>query len=245
MYWLDTLLISLIALGGLLGLWSGFVLQVARLLSMSLALSAAVFLNDPATQFLQEQVVVGAEPRVAQVAAYVTVFLLTYLILIYLARQLRKTVRTSELAWLDRVLGCLLSAGKVTAFLSALCLLAVHYPHPTTQEWAQNSTLVPVFAQGVDTTLSWLPEKYRPELGNGIPGLNPVLGGKEEKKSGKERAGDGKDRIRLELPGGGLGLGIQGLLPPGEEGLPDLNLRHLLMETELFDEKPAGAAEKK
>lgn len=207
MYWLDTLLLTLIGLGGLWGLWSGFVLQMARLVSMSLAVGAAVLLNEPVKQFLLEEVIVGADPRLAQGIAYGVVALLTFLILMYFARKLRRTVRTSELAWLDRWLGFLLSAGKVTAFLAVLCLLAERFPHEKTQGLVRESVLVPVFAQGAGTTISWLPERYQGELDSALSGLG----------KGKEGTGDRAREIPEGLrpllnPKGGAGIDLAGLL---------------------------------
>jgi membrane protein required for colicin V production len=180
MHWLDTLLLVLLGLGALLGLWTGFLWQVARLLSLSLALTATVCLNEPTSQLLRDNLLAGAEPRVAQVVAYIAVFLLAYLLIFYVARLVHHGVRTSDLEWLDRVLGCVFGLAKFALILSGLCLLAAHYPHPTAQAWLKESTLAPLFAKGLESGLTWVPERYRVELADGVAGLHRILGGKEK-----------------------------------------------------------------
>lgn len=185
MYWLDTLLVVLLSLGALLGLWTGFLWQVARLLSLSLAMAATIFLNEPTAAVLRENLLAGVEPRVAQVIAYIVVFLVSYLLVFYVARMVHHGVRTSELEWLDRVLGALFGAAKIALVLSGLCLLAAHYPHPTAQAWMKESTLVPLFARGLESGLTWVPDRYRVELAEGVEGLQRLLQAQDKKGEDK------------------------------------------------------------
>ncbi len=87
MYWLDTLLVALLALGAALGFYSGFLCQIARILTFAIALMATIAFNDPATRLCQEQFLQGADSRIAQATAYVLVFLLVYISL-FLATRL-------------------------------------------------------------------------------------------------------------------------------------------------------------
>src|SRR5438046_804870 len=104
MYWLDTLLLALVALGAVLGFVSGFLLQVRRLLSLRIALAATVAANETASRFCQEQLLRDADPRVSQVVAYVAVFLAVYLVLFLATRLLYEGIRATELVVLDRLL---------------------------------------------------------------------------------------------------------------------------------------------
>lgn len=178
MYWLDTLLLTLLALGGLLGLWSGFLWQVARLAALSLALSATVLCNVSAAAFLHEQLLVGAEPRLCQAVAYIAVFLIVYLAVFYFARMLHRGIQYSDMQWLDRLFGAVLGAGKISLVLAGLCLVATHSSHPTTQQCLKESRVAPLLAQGMEWTLIWVPEKYRGELAQGIQGFGEMFDSK-------------------------------------------------------------------
>lgn len=180
MYWLDTLLLSLLGLGALLGLWSGFLWQVARMAALSLALTAMVLCNESAAAFLHEELLTGMEPRVCQALAYVAVFLIVYLAVFYLARMLHRSVQMSDLEWLDRVCGALLGAVKICVVLAVLCLVAAHSSHPTMQDWLKESKIAPVLARGLQGALIWVPEKYRLELAQGIQGVGEMFEGKRE-----------------------------------------------------------------
>ena len=48
MYWLDSTILALLAIGALVGAWTGFLWQVARILSLALSLYAAILANDDA-----------------------------------------------------------------------------------------------------------------------------------------------------------------------------------------------------
>lgn len=175
MYWLDTLILSLLGLGALLGLWSGFLWQVARLAALSLALSAAVFCNESAAAFLRENMLAGAEPRIVQAVAYISIFLIVYLAVFYIARILHRGVQMSELRWLDRLCGAALGAAKICLVMSVLSLIATHSSHPATQECLKESRLAPVLAQGMEWTLHCIPERYRTELADGIQGMGEMF----------------------------------------------------------------------
>src|SRR5437016_3722714 len=101
MHWLDTLLLVLLALGGMLGFFSGFLWQIARIFSLGIALLATVAFNDQASRFCQEQLLREADPRIAQAIAYAMVFLAVYLVLFLATRLLYKGIRASELEMLD------------------------------------------------------------------------------------------------------------------------------------------------
>src|SRR6266446_185374 len=54
MYWLDTAILAALGLGAGLGLINGFLWQVARLLSLSLALAGTLLGNAPVAELLRE-----------------------------------------------------------------------------------------------------------------------------------------------------------------------------------------------
>ncbi|MFO0969562.1 MAG: CvpA family protein [Gemmataceae bacterium] len=180
MYWLDTAILSLLGIGALLGLWSGLLWQIARIVSLGLAFAITVVANESSAEFLHQHLLGGAEPRVAQGVAYVAVFLAVYLITFYIARVLHSAVQASDLEWLDRLLGAAFGAAKIAIVIAILCLFATHSTHPAPQTWLKESRLAPVFAQGLQTALALLPEKYRSEMIEGVKGLREILGEKVE-----------------------------------------------------------------
>jgi membrane protein required for colicin V production len=184
MHWLDSTLLALVGLGAGFGLWTGLLWQMARLVSLGAAFVATVIANDSAAAFLREHILVAAEMHVAQAVGYVVVFILVYLLTLQLARLLHHSIQTSDLEWLDRLLGAGLGAAKVGLVLSGLCLAGAHYPHPTTQDLLKESTLAPVLASGMESALAWLPEEYRTELALNWEGIAALFSGKNEKEQG-------------------------------------------------------------
>lgn len=176
MYWLDTLLLVLLALGAALGFYSGFLWQIARILTLGAAVFATVTCNDAAARFCREQMLRDADPRIAQVAAYISVFLGVYLILFLATRLLYQCIRAAELVLLDRLMGGLFGAAKVALVLGVCCLTASSYPHPTTRAWMAKSVLAPVFADGMEHGLVLIPDEYKENLRTTLVSLRDMLG---------------------------------------------------------------------
>ena len=56
MHWLDTTILVLLVVGATFGAMSGLLMQVARVVGLSVAVYAAIYLNEWATQALEEAV---------------------------------------------------------------------------------------------------------------------------------------------------------------------------------------------
>ncbi len=174
MFWLDIVILVLLGLGAGLGFWSGLLWQVARVVSLGLALYATILLNESATQFLEE-VVRGIDAHVAQGIAYVGVFLGIYLTLFLFTRLLHKAIKATHLELLDRLLGALLGAAKMGAVVAAACLGLASLAVPTTEDWLAHSTLAPLFARGAETAVAMIPEDYRDRASEGLEQVKETL----------------------------------------------------------------------
>jgi membrane protein required for colicin V production len=176
MYWLDTLLLVFLAVGAALGFFSGFLWQIARILTLAIAVVATVVCNDPASLFCREQLLRDADPRVAQAVAYVLVFLSVYVVLFLATRLLYKGIRAADLEIVDRLLGGLFGAAKMAMIAGACCLGTANYPHPTTRDWIAKSTLAPALADGMEQVLIIIPEDYKENLRGTLVSLRDLLG---------------------------------------------------------------------
>jgi membrane protein required for colicin V production len=174
MYWLDTIILILLGLGAGLGFWSGLLWQIARVLSLGLALYATILFNEPATKFLDE-VVRGIDPRVAQGIAYVVVFLGVYLSLFLLTRLLHKMIKAAHLELFDRLLGGLLGAAKMGVVIAIACAVLAAVALPMTQDWMQQSTLAPLFVRGTEATLDLIPMQYRSRVDDGLQQIRAAV----------------------------------------------------------------------
>ncbi|MCS7046117.1 MAG: CvpA family protein [Gemmataceae bacterium] len=161
MHGLDTLVLSALGVGAVLGGASGLYWQVARLVILALALVASIAAKREVVQVLQEYVARDAPPAVVHALAYAVIFLTVYLTLYLLARLIRVWLRNSELSWADRVLGCLFGAVKVGALLSLGCLLLRHSDDPLPREWLQRSHLAPRLADAAERTIALVPPQLK------------------------------------------------------------------------------------
>jgi membrane protein required for colicin V production len=176
MHWLDTLILAFLALGVALGFFSGFLWQVARILTLTLAILATVFCNEPASLFCHDQFLREADPRIVQAVAYVLVFLVVYVVLFLATRLLYQGIRAADLEVVDRVLGGLFGAGKMALIMGACCLATANYPHPITKELMAKSSLAPAFADGMEHLLVIIPDDYKENLRDTLVSLRELFG---------------------------------------------------------------------
>ncbi len=175
MYWLDTTIFAILALGAIFGALSGLLLQLARLVGFAVALYTTLRVNEPAADVLQRSFVRDAEPWVARALAYVGVFLLVYLTIFIGTLVLERGMRAVRLQALNRLLGALLGAVKAALLLGAIFMGVLNYPHPATQEMMRKSALAPLLARGTETLVSALAWEYRQEVQDGIDNATKAL----------------------------------------------------------------------
>jgi membrane protein required for colicin V production len=168
MHWLDSTILALLAVSAALGMWSGLLCQVARLASLTIALMAAVLLNEQVAFWLQENVVRQGDSRLCGALAYALVFLGVYLVLSVTTRTLYQAVHSSELELLDRMLGAALAVGKASLVLGMVCLGLSRAEHAAPKSWFAESRLAPILAQSMQTVIGCLPDEARQRIHLGL-----------------------------------------------------------------------------
>jgi membrane protein required for colicin V production len=168
MYWLDTAILAIVAIGAVFGAVSGLLMQLARLVGFAVALYAAVVLNDGATALCQNTFMRDAEPWLCHVVAYILVFLLTYLTIFVMTLLLERGLRGARLQALNRGLGALLGAVKAGLILGAVLLGLTSFPHAATRELLDRSALGPPLARGVELLVSAVVGQYGEDLRGGV-----------------------------------------------------------------------------
>jgi membrane protein required for colicin V production len=174
-YWLDTVIVTILLIGALLGAVSGLVWQLARVASFGVALYAAIYLNDWATGVLRDLVFQGADPRVAMVLAYLVVFLTIYLVFFALTVLIEHGMTVVSLQPLNKVLGAGLGAVKAGLVLGAIFLGLASYPHTETQELINRSSLAPALADGTQLVIVAIPQEYKDWLSTGFEQLREMV----------------------------------------------------------------------
>ena len=168
MYWLDTAILVLLVAGAGLGAWTGLLKQIVRVVGLITALAAAVFLHDWASNTLQQSVLQGSNPMVADGLAYVAVFLAVLLAFQVTAMLIDRLLKAIKLKWADRVLGFFVGGLKAALILGAISLAMIVFPpNQATKEAMEQSRIAPVLAAGVKLTLEAVPVQYTQALREG------------------------------------------------------------------------------
>lgn len=175
MYWVDTLLLALLALGAALGFYSGLLWQIARVACLGLAIFASIACNEPVSAYLRDHLLRDADPRVIGGIAYAFVFLASYLILFLASRLIYAAIRATDLEMADRLLGGVFGSAKMALVLGACCLAAANYPNASTRALLEKSSLAPVFADGMEHVLVVIPEEYKENLRETLVSLRDLL----------------------------------------------------------------------
>ena len=168
MHWLDTTILVLFGVGATFGAMSGLLLQVARVVGLSVAVYAAIALNEWASHTLEEAVFQEADARVSGALAYVLVFVVVYLAFHLATLLLERGLKAVKLQTMNRVLGGGLGATKTALVLGGIFLALMHFSHPRTDELLQKSAIAPVLATATETVVSVIPSEQMQEWRSGV-----------------------------------------------------------------------------
>lgn len=162
MNWVDITILSLAAVGALLGALSGLLWQVARLVTFCAALYAAIFLHAPVGNWITKRVI---DDRVAaRVLAYVTIFIAVYIVLFVATWLLEQTLKAARLKKMDRLLGALLGILKAFLIAGAVLMASSYYPLKPLQESVRQSVCAPYVLKGMKLIVVGLPPEYVEKL---------------------------------------------------------------------------------
>jgi membrane protein required for colicin V production len=172
MFWLDTVILVTLGAGTLFGALSGLLRQVARLVGFALALYASIYLNAPATQWLGQNLMDEADPRVVRAAAYVAVFLAVLLLVMLVTALLDRAVVAARLKPMDRLLGAGLGLVKTGLILGALLMGIVLYSQPGTNGMMGKSVLAGHMVRAMDQLVVAIPGEFKQAVQTELGRLN-------------------------------------------------------------------------
>jgi len=139
MFWLDILILVLIAFNILRGLRKGLIMEVISLVGIVVALWMGAYHWDFAQPFWN----FIPQPLVVQILSFLTVFVLTYLLFFILGAILKGAVRrTLALGRLDILGGGLL--GGLEAWIPISLLYNYLVSHQFLAQWTQQSLFTPL-----------------------------------------------------------------------------------------------------
>ncbi len=190
MYWLDTTILVLLIAGAGLGAWTGLLKQIVRVVGLIAALAAAVFLHSWAADALQQSVLQGSNPIVADGLAYGGVFLAVLLTFQLTAMMIDRFLKAAKLKWADRVLGFLVGGLKAALILGAIALAVMVFPpNQAAKDAMQQSRIAPVLAAGVDLAIQAVPSTYTEKLRDGFNKLKQDTDKKAQELRDKQLPG--------------------------------------------------------
>jgi uncharacterized membrane protein required for colicin V production len=171
MFWLDTVILCVLAGGALLGALMGFLWQMFWIVSVSTGLYCTIASHQAATNFVQRYLLENASPATAEGAAYLLVFGLVFLVFLIATLTLHRLVRTSQLQWLNRLLGSafvalLLASGMGLVFLLLNSL-------PASRPIVEHSKIAPVLVAGIQSLVSRIPDQYRQSVEERVNETSP------------------------------------------------------------------------
>lgn len=204
MNWLDTSILIVLGIGAAFGAISGFIWQIARIITYGVAVYASMYLHEPVAGFL-EGYMKGSSPLVPRIASYVVSFLGVYLVLFVITLLIEKAVKAAKLKPMDRLLGAGLGVVKAGLIGGAVLMGLAIYPQPQTEAAMGASTLAPILLNVMRAVIVAVPQQYKDELSASLERM---------KKAGLEKAGE---LAPGALPGSvpGAGPGGTGTPPPG------------------------------
>ena len=160
----DAAVLLVLAISGLLAFFRGLVHEVLGVISWIGAALATIYGFPYARPYAMELITV--QP-IADLAAGVAIFLVTLIVLSILTNFIAHRIRQSALGPLDR------SLGLIFGFLRGAALIAVAWvaytlwvPREDHPQWIVEAKTRPLVERSAVLLVSFLPERFRRELGN-------------------------------------------------------------------------------
>ena len=183
MNWLDIILILVLGIGGLLGLRSGLLWQVARIVIFIAAVYCCIQYHNIPAAWLKNNFSSLSEGT-TWLAAYVITFLSVCLGGFLITFILEGFLRAANLKPIDRILGALFGILKAALLCGGVLLGVALYGPSDTKEAIGDSYLAPQLLEGMRYVIAAVPEKVKDELSDAL---------KEIKKQHAEKFRDKKE----------------------------------------------------
>jgi uncharacterized membrane protein required for colicin V production len=166
MHWLDSTILAVLAAAAVLGAYSGFLMQVFRLVGFGFALYGANCFYGKFATWLHQTLLREAETQTCALVAYGLLFLGIYLAVFLFTLLLERGLRATQLQFVNRCLGGTLAIAKVSIMLGAICFCLQQLPYQQTSQIMEESVMAPILARGIEQGLAAVPEEYKSEWHN-------------------------------------------------------------------------------
>lgn len=176
--WLDQSIVVLLGIAVVFGAVSGFLWQLARLVTFGVAIYACIFWHEQVAGYLQPYLQISS-PAALNVVSYLTTFLGVYLVLFSLTLLLEKTARVTRLKPMDRFFGAVFGAAKAALIVGAILTGLVLYPSAASERSIEESRLAPYLLRAMRTVITAVPKAYQDRLGETLERLQSKQGAAE------------------------------------------------------------------
>jgi uncharacterized membrane protein required for colicin V production len=164
MNWLDSVIVALLATAAVLGAFSGLLMQVFRLVGFGASLYGSLRFHVAIVPWLRDNLMQGADPRALSLVAFGGLFVGIYLSIFVATLLMEKGVRATQLQFLNRSFGAVLSVAKMSLLVGGACYALERLPYEPTKQAIEASRLAVLMARGIDRGAGLVPEEWKKDL---------------------------------------------------------------------------------
>ena len=155
MFWVDYVIIGIIALSAIISVVRGFVKEVLSLLAWALSIWVAFNFAGPLSPFLSEYI---STESIRLIAAFTSLFIITLILGALVNHVISAIVEKTGLSGTDRSLGVIFGLLRGVTIVTLLVLLAGTTPIPN-DTWWQNAVLIEYFEKIAVWVQQFLPDR--------------------------------------------------------------------------------------
>ncbi len=193
MHWLDFVLLLVLGIGGLLGLRSGLLWQVARIVIFAGAVYCCIRYHEVPAGWIKGNFT-GLTDGTTWLVAYIVTFLGVCLAGFLITFILEGFLKAAHLKPIDRLLGGLFGVLKASLLCGGVLTGVVLYGPSQSKEAIGDSSLAPRMLEGMRYVLALVPEKVKDDLGQSLEQIK-----KQHDDKFPERD-KGDNRVKTETP---------------------------------------------
>lgn len=158
MNWLDIIIVIVLIGGGVLGVMSGFIWQLCRIIVLIVAIYLTFLLHPYLSDYLVNKMF---NPFLANLLVFIVTFAIIYLILFFITWFIEKSISKVKLTLVDRIFGGILGLLKMALICGTILLAMVVHPGMGINSSLKDSFLTPYLLQYTKGVVFLMPKNYR------------------------------------------------------------------------------------
>ena len=194
----DVIILCITAILAIKGFFNGIIKEVSGIIGIGLGVYLGGLFYQSAGNYINSNILKIPNESAINVVGFVSVFVLTWIVIVVLGLILSKIIKVAQLGILDRIGGVIFSAGKFFIIVAVIVsmLSEIEAIHNQVEKWSKNSITYPYLIKTGKFLINIKPEEVQKQINDVKQKINDKIGDDVKKKieETKEKIANGVEK---------------------------------------------------